>query len=217
MKTLFVLLVLIGFAAGEVIVETGVLFRTDLGGNYTVTRSNINASVIVLDSSGLNITPTTSNVDYWVPSTGQLSLGGVDALLNTSSNLVLYGVNFADITANLSIVNVTGNFTNLTVCYTTTAQSNATFYLDNISGECPFTYEGYTGWGHTFDSMDTNRSSTPLSSCDVHLIGNASTGTFCVNIRDDPGMLASNLASIIGATSVLIAGTVYVLRRRQLI
>lgn len=115
-------------------------------------------------------------------------------------------------TVNMTFLNATGNLTNMTVCYNTTAGSNMTLMMEDLGGDCNYGVSNASGRDSSIKDILFPRNESSLQECNLTLRANSTAGVYCILLQEDEEVSESNLAAIIAASAIAIITIIHALR-----
>ena len=179
--------------------------------NYTIVVYSVNSTSLEINGSQINISGVDPYKDVFFLTSGFLVYTDVsDVILNdtlTEEDIVI--VDFFNSTGTVSIVNMSGNFTNMTVCYNTTAQGNFSLFMDDLNGDCNYGWFNSTLKVNSITDIKFPRGVASFTSCGIMLYANSTAGAYCVEVREDEGVSEAKLATLVALTAVSIGSVLY--------
>ena len=182
-------------------IQSGSRFQPSSGTGYYETNTTFTFAELQVQASLLNVTGLPAGTDVFDLTNGVLIAIDTTNFTrpNTNTNTVLKIGDFVYFP--VDIINMSGNFTDMTICLNNSAPMNFTINMSDLGGYCNYK----SSWA---SKITFPRSLTSVTSCFLTIETNSTTGIVCLNINEDTTLDDTNLAGIIGSAAVTITSIV---------
>ena len=205
--TLLTLGVLGGSTQGATL-ETGTQIGPSTGTNYyTVYFWQINYTSMTVNSTNITFTGLNTNSDVFTTVQGLLCLDSTTCTnighTNTSDNLIIHDLVWN--TTGIDILSMTGNLTNMTVCYNSSSVGNFTLVMEDQGGDC--NYGSFNAPSNTSNIYLVwfDRKIAAFTECNITLQTNGTAQTeVCIHVFEDESMSETTLATILAAIGITV-------------
>ena len=207
----FLLILLLGVLGGNAeaaTIETGTQLGASAGTNYyTVYMWQINYTTLTISSTNITFAGLNANSDVFTTTQGLLcnDVTTCDNLGNISSadNLIIH--DFLSNTSTIDILSMTGNLTNMTICYNSTGAGNITITMEDQGGDC--NYGSFNAPSNTSNIYLVwfDRKIAAFTECNITLQTNGTAQTeVCIHVFEDESMSETTLATILAAIGITV-------------
>jgi len=217
LKRLFVIALSLIFllapiVSADFLLATGTrLGVTSEDGRYIIDRWNVSSTKLLINDTHINISGLAASSDCITNTSGVYAIDSAECILppTAADQLLWISDGFINVTSEVTILNFTGNLTDLTLHYSTTGGGNITLLLDDLAGDCNYGTTAVSGNASTVKDIYFDHSIAAFTECSVTLELNSTSGEYQIDVEEDSDIDEANLATIITATALSITSIIY--------